>query len=202
LAGLTQVPVIVKQVDDATALELALVENLQRENLNPIEEAKGFSQLVEQFGLTQDEAAQRVGKSRAAVANALRLLKLAPDLQLLVRDGHLSVGHAKAILGLSDAESQKLAAEKVIKLAINVRQTEALVASLQNGTPTRKTGSRAKNQPVHANAHQEVIQTRLQEKLGTRVELRYRKGKGSINIHFFTDDDLERLLEILQIPAD
>ena len=109
MLGLAEAPVIVRQADDRAVLELALIENLQREDLNPIEEAHGYSQLIEQFQLRQEEAAAKVGKSRAVVANALRLLKLAPDLQVYVREGRLSVGHAKVILGLTGPEEQKFA---------------------------------------------------------------------------------------------
>ena len=132
MLGLTEVPVIVREADDRAVLELALIENLQRENLNPIEEAQGYAQLIGQFQLTQEEAAVKVGRSRAVVANALRLLNLVPELQAHVRDGRLSVGHAKAILGLSSADDQKLAAERVLKKSLNVRQTEELVSFLQN----------------------------------------------------------------------
>src|SRR5437899_6246716 len=128
LAGLAEVPVILRQADDRAVLELALIENLQRENLNPIEEAHGYAQLVEQFQLKQEEVATKVGKSRAVVANALRLLKLAPLLQDYLRQGRLSVGHAKVILALTTDQEQKLAAERVIKEGLNGRQTEGLVA--------------------------------------------------------------------------
>src|SRR5437588_9516652 len=131
LLGLAEVPVIVREADDRAVLELALIENLQRENLNPIEEAQGYAQLIEQFQLKQEEVALKVGKSRAVVANALRLLKLAPAIQTYVRDGRLSVGHAKVILGLISEKQQELAAERILKEGLNVRQTEALVAKLQ-----------------------------------------------------------------------
>src|SRR5204863_2461564 len=130
MLGLTEAPVIVRQADDRAVLELALIENLQREDLNPIEEAHGYAQLIEQFQLKQEEAAAKVGKSRAVVANALRLLKLAPELQAYIRNGQLSVGHAKVILGLNGHVEQKLAAERAIKGALSVRQTEELVALL------------------------------------------------------------------------
>src|SRR5437870_7196553 len=126
MLGLGEVPVIVREADDRAVLELALIENLQRENLNPIEEAQGYAQLIEQFQLKQEEVAGKVGKSRAVVANALRLLKLAPLLQDYLRQGRLSVGHAKVILALTTDQEQKLAAERVIKEGLNVRQTEGL----------------------------------------------------------------------------
>ena len=199
LLGLTEVPVIVREADDRAVLELALIENLQRENLNPIEEAQGYSQLIGQFQLTQEEAATKVGKSRAVVANAMRLLKLAPEIQAYVRDGRLSVGHAKVILGLTRAEEQKLAAEKVLKRSLNVRQTEDLVAHLQN-RPAASHGGRA---PLPMkDSHVAALEQKLHERLGTRVDLRYRQGKGAVQIHFYTDTDLERVLEILGVRLD
>src|SRR5665647_3637833 len=131
LINLPEIPVIVRVADDRAVLELALIENLQRENLNAIEEAQGYTQLAEQFQLTQEEIAVKVGKSRAAVANSTRLLKLPVAVQAFVRNGQISVGHAKVILGLPDEKIQKLAAERVVKEGLNVRQTEGLVAKLQ-----------------------------------------------------------------------
>src|ERR1035438_3817464 len=127
LLGLAEVPVILREADDRAVLELALIENLQRENLNPIEEAQGYAQLIEQFQLTQEEVAAKVGKSRAVVANALRLLKLPAALQTSIREGRLSVGHAKVILGLATETQQRIAFERILKEGLNVRQTEALV---------------------------------------------------------------------------
>jgi ParB family transcriptional regulator, chromosome partitioning protein len=200
LAGLTEVPVIVREADDRAALELALIENLQRENLNPIEEAQGFAQLIEQFQLTQEEAAVRVGKSRAVVANAIRLLKLAPDLQAYLRDDRLSVGHAKVLLSLPDHPRQLLAADRILRQSLNVRQTEDLVAQLQDRADSSRTS--APRKAGSTDPHVDQIQTRLRERLGTKVELRYRQGRGAVQIHFFDDDDLERVLSILGIPPD
>lgn len=199
IVGLTEVPVIVRQADDLAVLELALIENLQRENLNPIEEALGYSELIEKFQLTQEEAATKVGRSRAVVANALRLLKLAPALQIHIREGRLSVGHAKVILGLAKFEQQELAAERVIKKSLSVRQTEELVSFLQN-KPAE--GASHKAAPQIQDAHVAHVQTKLQERLGTKVNLRYCKGKGSLEIKYFTDDDLERILKLLGIQVD
>lgn len=201
LAGLVEVPVIIREADDRAALELALIENLQRENLNPIEEAQGFAQLIELFQLTQDEAATRVGKSRAVVANALRLLKLAPELQAHLRDERLSVGHAKVLLSLPDHAQQLLAADRVLRQSLNVRQTETLIAHLQDQAASPRTaGTRAKSGSPDPNVDQ--IQTRLRERLGTKVEVRYRQGRGALQIHFFNDDELERVLGILGIPPE
>jgi ParB family chromosome partitioning protein len=201
MLGLAEAPVIVRQADDRAVLELALIENLQREDLNPIEEAHGYSQLIEQFQLKQEEAAAKVGKSRAVVANALRLLKLAPDLQVYVRDGRLSVGHAKVILGLTGPEEQKLAAERVLKQSLNVRQTEALVAHLQD-RGAAPAGGKPGALPLAKDSHVIDLEGRLRERLGTKVDLRYRQGKGALQIHFFNDDDLQRVLEIVGVKLD
>jgi ParB family transcriptional regulator, chromosome partitioning protein len=199
LLGLAEVPVIVRQADDRAVLELALIENLQRENLNPIEEAHGYSQLVEQFQLKQEEVAVKVGKSRAVVANALRLLKLTTAIQEALRDGLLSVGHAKVILGLANEKQQKLAADRILKEGLNVRQTEALVARLQ----ARGTGKPAGTvTPLVHDANVLEVENRLRERFGTKVRLKYSQGKGSVEIAFFNDEDLERILQIVGVKAD
>jgi ParB family chromosome partitioning protein len=198
LLGLAEVPVIVRQADDRAVLELALIENLQRENLNPIEEAQGYAQLTEQFQLKQEEVALKVGKSRAVVANALRLLKLPLAVQTYIREGRLSVGHAKVVLGLLSEKQQRLAAERILKDGLNVRQTEGLVGRLL----AREAGAAA--QPagpavMTRDAHVASLEDRLRERLGTKVHLRYARGKGALEISFFSDDDLERLLNLLGI---
>ena len=201
MLGLGEVPVIVREADDRAVLELALIENLQRENLNPIEEAQGYSQLIEQFQLKQEEAAAKVGKSRALVANALRLLHLPPEIQAFVRDGRLSVGHAKVILGLNRAEEQRLAAERIIKQSLNVRQTEDLVAHWRN-RGTAAAGAKSASLSQSKDTHVADLERRLQERFGTRVDLRYRRGKGALQIHFYTDDDLQRVLEMIGVRLD
>jgi ParB family transcriptional regulator, chromosome partitioning protein len=201
MLGLTEVPVLVRQADDRAVLELALIENLQRENLNALEEAQGYAQLVNLFQLTQDQAAAKVGKSRAVVANALRLLKLPPELQALVRDGRLSVGHAKVILGLTSADDQKLAAERVLKKSLTVRKTEELVSFLQNHPPDQN-GQKPRPHPLAQDAHLASIQTKVQERFGTKVSLRYHDGRGAVEIKFFSDDDLERILKVAGIDLD
>ena len=203
LVGLKTVPVIVREADDRTVVELALIENLQRENLNPIEEALGYSQLIEQFQLTQETAAAKVGKSRAVVANALRLLKLAPDLQGYLRHGQLSVGHAKVILGLIGAAEQKLAAERVLMDGLNVRQTEDLVARLQQSSTQAPTKSGNGSKPAAPrDVHVASLENKLQERFATKVALRYRKGKGAVEIRFFNDNDLDRILQIAGVKMD
>jgi ParB family transcriptional regulator, chromosome partitioning protein len=197
LLGLAEVPVIVREADDRAVLELALIENLQRENLNPIEEAHGYAQLIEQFQLKQEEVAVKVGKSRAVIANSLRLLKLAPEIQTHLRDGRISVGHAKVILGLTAERQQKHAADRILRDGLNVRQTEALVAHLQ----ARETaGGNAFPLPTKPkDAHVADMENQLRERLGTKVNLRYAGGKGALEITFFSDAELERILRILGI---
>jgi ParB family transcriptional regulator, chromosome partitioning protein len=200
LAGLAEVPVIVREADDLTVLELALIENLQRENLNAIEEAQGYAQLISQFKLTQEDTALKVGKSRAAVANALRLLKLPAAVQGYVRENRLSAGHAKVILGLATEKLQSQAAERVLKDGLNVRQTEVLVAALQ-----AKANGAAPAAPVKTvikDTHVGRLEDRLRERLGTKVQLNYAQGKGALHITFFSDAELERILEALGVSPE
>lgn len=198
LLNLSEVPVIVREADDRAVLELALIENLQRENLNPLEEAHGYSQLSEQFSLTQEEVAAKVGKSRAVVANAMRLLKLPSQVQSYLREGRLSVGHAKVILGLIGEKEQTVAAERVIKEGLNVRQTEGLVAKSQT-RDSKRPGSTIV--PLR-DPHVADIESKLREVLGTKVQLRYQEGKGAVEISFFSDAELERVLQMLGVRAD
>jgi ParB family chromosome partitioning protein len=201
LLGLAEVPVIVRTADDRAVLELALIENLQRENLNAIEEALGYAQLVEQFLLRQDDVATKVGKSRTVVANALRLLKLPANIQKDIREGRLSVGHAKVILGLTTEKQQKHAAERVIKEGLNVRQTEELVARLQ-AREVAPGGTTSITIPPTRDSHLTDLESRLRERFGTKVHLRYRQGKGAMEISFFNDGDLERILQIIGVQTD
>jgi len=204
LAGLKEIPVIVREADDRAVLELALIENLQRENLNPIEEAQGYAELIGTFALRQEDVATKVGKSRTVVANALRLLKLPADVQAHLRDGRLSVGHAKVILGLPGSTEQQLAATRILKDNLNVRQTEELVTRLQQKTGDSHVHARNGGQsvPVVPDVHVANIETKLRERLGTKVSLRYRAGKGALDIRFFSDDELERILQIMGVAVE
>ncbi|HEX3890048.1 MAG TPA: ParB/RepB/Spo0J family partition protein [Verrucomicrobiae bacterium] len=201
LLNLPEVPIITREADDRSVLELALIENLQRENLNAIEEAHGYAQLAEQFQLTQEEIALKVGKSRAAVANSLRLIKLPEAVQKFLREERISVGHAKVILGLADEKNQKLAAERVIKEGLNVRQTECLIAKLQ------KRGGKSATQPETVavpvgDPHVADLEAKLREVFAAKVKLNYTQGKGSLEISFFSDAELERILQILGVRQD
>jgi ParB family transcriptional regulator, chromosome partitioning protein len=199
LLNLPEVPIIVRQADDRAVLELALIENLQRENLNAIEEAHGYAQLAEQFQLTQEEIAAKVAKSRAVIANALRLLKLPATVQKFIREGRLSVGHAKVILGLADEKKQQLAAERVIKEGLNVRQTEGLVSKLL-AQGSRKLGIRpGTGAPANTDPHIADLEGRLREIFATKVRLHYVQGKGAVEISFFNNEELERILQILGV---
>ena len=200
LVGLKDVPVIVREADDTTVLELALIENLQRENLNPMEEAQGYAELIQRFQFRQEDVAGKVGKSRAWVANALRLLKLPADIQMYVRDGRLSVGHAKAVLSLDDAVEQLLAAERILKQGLSVRATEDFVAQLQQHRQTPS--GNGKKAAISIDAHVQDLENKLRERFGTKVQLRYKAGKGKVEIQFFSDDELERVLQIVGVKAD
>ena len=195
-AGMTTIPAIVREATDQEALEIALIENLQREDLNPIEEARAYEQLARQFQLTQEQIAAKVVRSRAAVANALRLLGLPPEVQAWVAADRLSVGHAKAILGLATTEEQRLVAERVLKQELTVRATEDLVEHLKGlvkGAPRSLTSTR--KDPNIA-----TLEERLQQKLGTGVTVHHRpSGKGRIQIEYYSNDELSRLLGVLGI---
>ena len=202
LLNLPEVPIITREADDRVVLELALIENLQRENLNALEEALGYAKLAEDFQLTQEEIALKVGKSRAAVANATRLLKLPPSIQALLRENRISVGHAKVILGLTDVIHQTMTAERIVKEGLNVRQTEGLVAKMQV-RGQKASGQAAKPAaivPIDSNISR--IEGKMREKFGTKVHIKYSQGKGAVEISFFSDDELQRVLEILNISAD
>ena len=191
LAGLEEVPVIVVEADDRKVMELALVENLQREDLNPMEEAAGFRTLMSEYGLTQDETAQRVGKSRSAVANALRLLTLSDELADLVRSGTISPGHARALLGLDDEKLRMQAAQRIIALQLSVRQAETLCHNLK----------KPKEDPIQVPLQVDYVaecERSLSRRLGRKVRIVNGKRKGRFELEFYGQDDLNRLLFALQ----
>ena len=199
-AGLKEVPVIVRAATDLEVLEFALVENLQREDLNPIEEAQAYKRLVDEFKLRQEEIATKVGKSRAAVANTMRLLELDGELQTHLVQGRLSVGHAKALLGLRSADEQRQIAAQVMKKSLSVRATEDLVnAHLTKGGTTRKGRTRQKRTVSAAVQH---LENRLQQHLSTRVEIHHGEEKGRILIEYYGNDDLQRLLGQIGLPQE
>ena len=190
MAGLSQVPVVVIEADDRKAMELAMIENLQREDLNPMEEAEGYRTLMEQYGLTQEETSQRVGKSRSAVANALRLLHLSDEVRALVEEGKLSGGHARALVPLT-AELQKKAAAVIIKDDLSVRQTELLVKKLTADKP-QKPAKDARSVDYAAEAARE-----LSERLGRPCKIVTGRKKGRLELEYYGVDDLNALLDAL-----
>ena len=202
LAGLTEAPVVERIATDREVLELALIENLQRENLNPVEEALGYAQLGDQFRLTQEEVAKKVGKSRTVVANALRLLKLAAPLQAALRDGRLSVGHAKVILGLADPQLQQTAFERVLKGSLTVRQTEELVTALQAPKPEGQGAKPGAATAPLRDVHVVDLENKLRERFAAKVALKYKAGKGTVEVRFANDDELNRVLEVMGISLD
>ena len=191
LAGLSEVPVVVLEADDRTAMELAMIENLQREDLNPMEEAEGFHALMENYALTQEEAAGRVGKSRSAVANSLRLLHLTPAVRRLVEEGSLSAGHARALLPLSP-EAQEKTARSVAGGGLSVRQTEALVKKLTEARPEKP----PKRDAVSA-LYTETAARELSDRMGRGCRIVPGRRKGRLELEYYGVDDLNALLEAL-----
>ena len=203
-AGLKDVPAIVMDVTDRGALELALVENLQRADLNYVEEAEGYQALADKFGMTQDEIAQRVGKSRPAVANAMRLLELPDKVKRLVAERQLSPGHAKVLLGLEIPKEQELLAERCVKEALSVRTLEHIVQKLKL-PPKKPRASRADIPETHV----KYLLDALHQRLGTNVRIEPsrtlangKKAKGRIEIDFYSSDDLDRILVILGLEGN
>ena len=190
MAGLAEVPVIIKEVSDEEAMELALVENLQREDLDPVEEACGIRELIARCGLTQEQAAQKLGKSRSALANSLRLLNLPLEVLERLRSGVLSAGHAKVILGLPSPELQSQAAKIIEENQLNVRQAEALckklVKALKQPPP-----------PQLQNSLPSEVELSLREALGNEVSVSYRNGRGSLTVRFYSDDQLKAFANLL-----
>ncbi len=193
LAGLTEVPVLIKDVTDEQAAALALIENLQREDLDPIEVAEGCRQLIEKYGLTQETAAKRLGKSRSAVTNSLRLLGLPEDVRARVSDGTLSAGHAKALLGLPEPNLIRAAAQEVTERGLNVRQTEALCKKLARPPKPPRPKPDAFTRPKRA----VEVEAALKEVTGSEVHVEYKDGKGSLKIDFYSDEMLQKFVSLL-----
>ena len=191
LAGLTELPVVVLDADDQTVMELALIENLQRQDLNPMEEAEGYRVLMEEYGLTQEQAAARVGKSRPAVANALRLLALPDEVRAMVEEGTLSAGHARAVLTLSSRHLQMTAAQKIIALRLSVRQAEAMCKRMAVEEKPKKV------RPALTVDYVGECEKALTKQLGRKVRIVSGKRKGRFELEFYGQDDLQRLYEIL-----
>ena len=189
MAGLTEVPVVIRDLTDSQVAELALVENLQRENLNPLEEANGYKELSDKFGYTQEKISEIVGKSRPSIANALRLLNLPEDVQEMVSDGSLSMGHARAILSLTDDKMKTDLAKLVVQNDLSVRETERIARNMVKEAPAKK---KAKKR----NPYYDEAEIALSQVLGRSVKITKSSKKGSLEIEFFDDADLKKLLKI------
>lgn len=191
LAGLNRVPVILKEVSDQQAMELALIENLQREDLDPIEQAEGFDNLMNTCNLTQEQAAKKLGISRSSLANTLRLLGLPPEVRQLVKEGKLSMGHAKVLLGLNEQAMISTAAAEIVEKQLNVRQTEVLCKKLL-APPKEEKPITLKQESLPTE-----VEASLREVIGNEIKVNYKKGKGTLTLHFYSDEQLKAFANLL-----
>ncbi|MDP2965935.1 MAG: ParB/RepB/Spo0J family partition protein [Pelolinea sp.] len=188
LVGLESVPAVVRQASEQERLELALIENIQRENLSPLESAQAYLKLQEEFGLTQDQVAESVGKSRVAVTNTIRLLKLPEEARKALNDGKISEGHARALLGLVSSQAQLAALQTILRNEMNVRQAEELVRKLSGVKPKPLIAKPPKSAEVKS------LEARLRERLGTKVSLNHTESGGTIVIHYYSEEELESII--------
>lgn len=194
LAGLSEVPVVVRELSDSEAMEIALIENLQREDLNPIEEAQGLKLLIDTYGLTQEECADRVGKSRPAIANSLRLLGLSEYILDLVRDGTISSGHARALLPLGDEQKMHDLAQEIITKELSVRETERAVKILLRGEEEKP-----QKKPKKRDKYYDEVELALSQAMGRKIKVLPGKGqRGTLEIEFFSKDDLSKIAKALE----
>ena len=194
LAGLNEIPAVIIEADDRKVMELGLIENLQREDLNPVEEAQGYQVLMQDYGLTQEQVAQRMGKSRPAITNMLRLLALPEEVLALVEEEQLSAGHARAILAAPTADLQRQAAQQVVEHQLSVRQTEALIKALQKGEKPPKEPDGRPDLALYLGE----VEKSLSSSLGRKVTISHKGKKGRIQLEYYDDQDLESLLALLQ----
>ncbi len=195
IAGIKKIPAIIKDLSELNLFEISLIENLQREDLNAIEEASGYKRLIDEFGLSQEEVAKRISKSRSAVANAIRLLNLDKRVQNFVVEGKLSGGHARTLLSLEDGDLQFEIAENIIEEGLSVRQVEALVKKIE-ASQTEKEIKTEKETSLNTSSYT-TIEESLRDVLGTKVKLKNTKNKGKIEIEFYSDNDLDRIVGII-----
>ena len=193
MAGLKEIPVVVKEYTDKEIAEISLIENIQRENLNPIEEAMAYKSLIEEYNLTQEELSERVSKSRSQITNTMRLLKLHEEVQKMLTDGSITAGHARALLGLEIQEEQLRVAEKIVSETLSVRETEELVRLLNNPPKTQKRTASKTNSVFYKD-----LERRMTETLGTKVRIHQNEGgKGKIEISYYSEDELDRIYTML-----
>lgn len=199
LAGLRTIPALVREMDSVRQMEMALIENLQREDLNPIEEAQGIRRLMDECGLTQDAAAKRLGRSRSAIANLLRLLALPEGVLMMVREGQLSEGHARAIAGVTGEEAQMELAKRIVARGMNVRQAEQAAKELAKGPAARE---KKEISPERSQENHEVqmVEETIRRALGTKVTVRGDQNQGTITIQYFSREDLERIYALVAAP--
>jgi ParB family chromosome partitioning protein len=192
IVGLEKVPVVLKEVSDTDSLEISIIENIQREDLNPLEEAEAYQRLITEFELTQEQAAARVGKSRSAVANFLRLRQLSEPIKASIQDGTLTMGHARALLGLDISAQQHAAWREIVSKGLSVRQTESLIKKLKQ----IKKGAK-ENIPDSEDRYFSDLADELSRQFGTRIQIKRRGKKGRVEIEFYSDEDLDRLISRL-----
>lgn len=198
LAGLKVVPVIIKDFDDRTIMEIALVENLQREDLNPIEEAEAYRRLIQEFELTQEEIARTIGKSRSAVANTLRLLNLPEKIRAILAEDKISMGHARSMLALDSSETQEAVCREVIDQNLSVRETERLVKKILSGDVSRETSHPSKKAYTFANdPNLRAVIDELVAIYGTKIEIKGKEDSGRIEIEYYSREELDRIIEML-----
>ena len=199
IVGLRQVPVVIREFTDQQMMEVALVENIQRENLNPMEEAQAYQRLMDEFELTQEVVAQKVGKSRPAVANTLRLLQLPQDIQKLVSGNAITMGHARTLLSLNNAELQRRTCQEIIQKGLSVRETEELIRKLLHGDVSRETRKKPfkKSTTQKQDPHWKAVEERLVQHFGTKAGISNTGNGGKIEIQFYSEEELERILEII-----
>jgi ParB family chromosome partitioning protein len=197
LAGLHEVPAIIKQVSDRDALQLALIENVQREDLDPVEEAESYQRLMDEFKLSQQEVAEKVGKERSTVANSLRLIQLPSEIKEMIIEKLISTGHAKVLLSISDRAQQIKMAKQIVEKGLSVRALEQTIKNLANLALAKKEEKGALDIDVATKLAKELAD-QLQKSLGTKVEINYKSGKGQVNIQFYSDDQLTQIYEKLK----
>ncbi len=194
LAGMKKIPAIVKEFDNRATMEIALIENLQREDLNPLEEAEGFRTLMDEFGLTQEQLSVKLGKSRPAIANSLRLLQLPETIKQYLVDGKLSSGHARALLGASDEKIMLAAAQKIIEEDMSVRQTENYIHQLQKVKTEKKKSAKEEETARYLLS----LEKKLSSVFGTKVKIHHQKNKGRIEIQYYSNDDFDRIMNLMK----
>jgi ParB family chromosome partitioning protein len=202
-AGLQRVPAVIREVPDEKMLELALIENIQRQELNAIEEAYAYKRLIETLGLTQETVAQRVGRDRTFVTNYLRLLRLPEDIQKLVEENRISMGHARALLGIDDNEKQRQVAQLIIERGLSVRETERIIKQIISGTQ-KDESVKGDLQLKTSDANVRLAETKLRRRFGTRVRIMSNPNGlgGKVEIQYYDDNDLQRVYELLNIPQE